>query len=234
MRSKLAQILLLIMPILSWAQDRHAVKGRVYSGSLGVKDVLVVNNNAQAETRTDSLGNFTINAKVGDLLIVSDFKVETKKIRYTPDIIKNGILLLEVKMAAAELEEVVINRSTITSESLGIPMGKAYTVQERRLRAGTSDPIGSIINMLSGRTKMLNANVNLEKRVTAKETLDGLFDNSYYIDELKLNKEQIAAFKFYAVENEKLREELKGGNETMIKFNLTLLSEEYKKQSDAK
>lgn len=222
------------MPIMCWAQDRHAVKGRVYSGSLGVKDVLVVNNNAQAETRTDSLGNFTINAKVGDLIIASDFKIETKKIRYTPDLIKDGTILLQVKMTANEMDELVIDRTSITSESLGIPMGKAYTVQERRLRAGTSDPLGSLINLLSGRTKMLKANVKLEKRATAKETLDELFDDSYYIDELKLNKEQIAAFKFYAVENEKLREELKSNNEPMVKFSLTVLSEEYKKQSDAK
>lgn len=223
------------MPLLCWAQDRHAVKGRIYSGSTGIKDVLVVNNNAQAETRTDSLGNFAIKAKVGDLIILSNYNIETKKIRYTPDIIKNGLMLLEVKTVIEEIEEVVINRTGITSESLGIPMGKAYTVQERRLRAGTSDPIGSIINMLTGRTKMLKSNVQLEKRVTAKETLDGLFDDSYYIDELKLGKEQVAGFKFYAVENEKLREELKAGNETMVKFRLTILAEEYKnKQSDAK
>jgi hypothetical protein len=125
MRSKLLHLLLLILPLLAQAQERHAVKGRVYYANLGVKDVLVVNNNAQVETRTDSLGNFTINAKVGDLIILSDFKIETKKIRYTPDLIKNGLMLLEVKMVAEEIEEVVINRSTITSESLGIPMGKS-------------------------------------------------------------------------------------------------------------
>lgn len=234
MRSKLLHLLLLFLPMLAPAQDRHAVKGRVYEASLGIKNVLVVNNNAQVETRTDSLGNFTINAKVGDLIILSDFKIETKKIRYTPDLIKNGLMLLEVKMVAEEIEEVVINRSTITSESLGIPMGKAYTVQERRLRAGTSDPIGTIINLLSGRTKMLKANVNLEKRVTAKETLDELFDNSYFTNDLKLTAEQVEAFKFYAVENEKLREELKGSNKTIIQFTLAGLAEDYKKQSDAK
>lgn len=234
MKNKFIYLLLILLPMLARAQDRQAVKGRVAAGGTGIKDVLVVNNNALKETRTDSLGNFTIDVKVGDLIIASDYKIETKKIRYTPDLVKNGIMLLEVKAVVQEIEEVVINRSTVTSESLGIPMGKAYTVQERRLRAGTSDPVGAIINILSGRTKMLEANVDLEKIITAKEKLDDLFDDDYYINDLKLAAEQVPGFKYFAVDNEKLREELKGKNKIAIQISLAALAEEYKKRNDAK
>lgn len=234
MKNKFIYLLLILLPMLARAQDRQAVKGRVAAGGTGIKDVLVVNNNALKETRTDSLGNFTIDVKVGDLIIASDYKIETKKIRYTPDLVKNGIMLLEVKAVVQEIEEVVINRSTVTSESLGIPMGKAYTVQERRLRAGTSNPVGAIINILSGRTKMLEANVDLEKIITAKEKLDDLFDDDYYINDLKLAAEQVPGFKYFSVDNEKLREELKGTNKIAIQISLAALAEEYKKRNDAK
>ncbi len=232
MRNSLA-LLFFMIPLLVLSQERQAVKGRVYSGSLGVKEALVVNFTTQAETKADSLGNFSLAVQTGDLLIVSNYAIETKKIRFTPDLVKNGLLLLEVNMTVEELEEVVIQRSRITSESLGIPMGKAYTVQERRLRAGSSDPIGSLINLLSGRTKMLKANVELEKKVTAKETLDD-FPDSFYIEELKLGQEQIAGFKFYAAENEKLREELKNGDTGTAKFTLAALAGEYKNVSNEK
>jgi hypothetical protein len=226
-------LFLLALPLLLQAQERQAVKGRVFSGNLGVKEALVVNFTTQAETKADSLGNFSLAVQTGDLLIISNYAIETKKIRYTSDLVKNGLLLLEVNMTVEELEEVVIQRSRITSESLGIPMGKAYTVQERRLRAGSSDPIGSLINLLSGRTKMLKANVELEKKVTAKEMLDEL-PESFYIEELKLKQEQIAGFKFYAAENGKLREELKNAGTGTVKFTLAALAEEYKKVSNEK
>ena len=232
MKSKLLYIVLLWLPLLAIAQERENIKGRVYSGNISMKDVLVVNNSAQIETRTDSLGNFTLKAKINDLLIVSDYKLEIRKIRYTPDLVRDGFIQLEVKMNANELDEVVINHSTITSQSLGLPMGKAYTVQERRLRAGSSDPLGSLINILSGRMKMLKRSVEIEKREIALDKLDELFDTAFYTEQLKIEADKVNGFKYYAVENDKLREELKTAKAGTIKFTLAELAEEYKKISN--
>lgn len=229
MINRLICLILIIFSFAVQAQERTAIKGRVYTGVLGISDMLVVNFSAQTETRTDSLGYFTIKAKMGDLLILSDHRIETRKIRYTPDLIKKGIAQLDVVMTATEIEEVSITRSKITSQSLGIPMGKAYTPEQRRLRTGSSDPLGYMINVLSGRLKMLKANVKTEKKVMALENLDALFDENFYLEELKLDKEQIGGFKYYAVEDETLRYELINGNIGTIKFKLAALAVKYKK-----
>lgn len=78
MSSKLL-LLLLFIPVLCIAQERTLMRGRVISGNLGIKNALLVNFSAQAETHTDSLGYFTIKAKTGDLLIAAAYNIEEKK-----------------------------------------------------------------------------------------------------------------------------------------------------------
>ena len=240
MRSKLI-IVLIILPLLAYAQ-RQQQSGRIVYGSLGVKDVLVVNNNAQQETRTDSLGNFSLKMQIGDLLIMSDRKIETKKIRYTPDVVKNGVVVISVIQTVEDIEEVVINRSRVTSESLGIPMGKSYTPAERRLRnaSGLDPTIGvgmmpgisisfdAILNAMNGRTERLKKEVIIERKEFALQKLDGLFTDDYFTSTLLIPAEDIAAFKYYAVEDDALMATLNGGTKEAIEFTLAGVATKYK------
>ncbi len=232
---------ILFMAISGMAQDRQPIKGLVYAGNYGVKDVLVVNFSAQAETRTDTLGRFTIKARVGDLLVISYHTIETRKIRYTPDLVKNGVVQLEVTMTATEIEDVDITRSTVTSTSLGIPMGKKYTPAERRLKTAGLDPsigIGNmagvsvsfdgILNAINGRTKRLKKELQVERREYALEKLDVLFQETYFTQTLQIPEENLSAFKYYAVENDNLRAALNDGRKELIELSLADLAIQYK------
>jgi hypothetical protein len=231
----------LLLPVYLPAQQRQAVQGKVFAGNAGVPEVLIVNFTGQAETRADSLGNFSLKMQVGDLLIVNDRRIETKKIRYTQDLLKNNLLLLEATLIAKELEEVVINRSTVTSQSLGIPMGKKYTPAERRLRTaagldptlgvgmmpGVSVSLDAIINAISGRTKMLKKELVVEKKELAMQKMETLFTEKYYVETLKLAPEQIPGFKYYAVEDTDFRQLLTEGNGYKIELKAAELSKNY-------
>lgn len=224
------------------AQDRQPIKGLVYAGNYGVKDVLVVNFSAQAETRTDTLGRFTLKARVGDLLVLSYHTIETRKIRYTPDLVKNGIVQLEVTMTATEIEDVDITRSTVTSASLGIPMGKKYTPAERRLKsassldptigignmAGVSVSVDAILNAINGRTKRLKKELQVERREYALEKLDILFQETYFTQTLGIAEEDLGSFKYYAVEDSELRTMLTEGKKELIEFSLSRIATKYK------
>lgn len=216
------------MPLLSFGQ-RETVKGRVYSGRLGIKDVLVVNLSAQAETRTDSVGNFSMKVQVGDLLAVSDYKVEERKIRFTPDLIQNGSLLLEVKMAATELEEVVINKYDFSAYKMGLTKTDIVlpTVAERRMNSSAGDPVGLLISVLSGQHKILKNNVKTEERIIALETLDNIFEDADYIDDLKIPADKINGFKYYAVEDDAFRALVKTTDKGTLKFELAKLATKY-------
>jgi hypothetical protein len=234
-----ALLLLVCLP----AQQRQAVHGRVLAGNAGVSEALIVNFTSQAETRTDSLGNFSLKMQVGDLLILSDRSIATKKIRYTQDLLKNNLLLLEATLIAEELEEVVINRSAVTSQSLGIPMGKKYTPAERHLRtAGDFKPIhllgllgGSlevdpILNAINGRTKRLKKELSVEQR---KQLLAKLWQN-YTKETLqqtyKIPVAYVPGFAYYSIEDSAFSAALEAGNKADADVQLAALSILYLEQ----
>ncbi|OYQ44832.1 hypothetical protein CHU92_02310 [Flavobacterium cyanobacteriorum] len=237
--------LILLLAVAAEAQERKPVKGLVYAGNAGIADVLVVNFTGQSETRTDNTGRFTLSLQVGDLIIISGSSIETKKIRFTPDLINNSLLQLEVALTGEVLEEVVINRSRVSSESLGIPMGKKYTPAERRLRTASNlDPtlgagtmtgfsvsFDAILNAINGRTARLKKEVAIEKKEFALQKLNGLYTDDFYIEKYGLKAEQVNGFKYFAVENEEFVAILNGGNTTQTEFGLTLLAEQYIERS---
>jgi hypothetical protein len=239
-RNSLACLLLFFQLVLL-AQERQPVAGKVFAGSRGISDVLVVNFSAQAETRTDSLGHFKIKAQVGDLLILTDRKIETRRIRYTPDLVNNSILMLEVRPVATELDEVVINRSKVTSQSLGIPMGKKYTPAERRLKtAGGFDPVflagampgvgvsvDAIINAINGRTKKLKKELKIEQRERLLEQIWENYTKSELAEKFKIPFEYTDGFAYYVVENDAFAAAMRAGNKDLADLHLASLSVTY-------
>ena len=230
---KLLLILLLLASVKGYSQSpRQVVKGKLVYGDYIINDVLIVNLSSQKEVRTDSLGDFTIAVKTGDTLVTDSYKIWPKRIVLTEGQLKENLLLIDVELKSYELEEIIIDATPkITSESLGlIPKGmKMPTVAERRLRAGTRDPVSAVVNVFSGKGKMLKMNVEIEKKETAFNTLGDLFEDSFFVDELKIAKEFVSGFKYYAVESKKIQDMLKSKDEGLIKFALTNLAVEYLK-----
>lgn len=240
MRSKFL-LSLLFVTVLCYSQGRQVITGRVMFNDIGIKDVLVINNNAQAETRTDSLGNFTLKATIGDLFVVSDPKVESKKIRYTPDQVKNGIFVIHVVMLATELEEVVINRSIVSTRSLGlVPENQVqYSVAERRLRAefGAGFDLKNFMakheqdngKSLGGRIKILFDNVLTERRLMLREKISMKYSNEQLVNEFKIPADKTEGFVFYISENKELAEALHAKDDSRVKFLISILADAYKK-----
>ncbi|RZJ71494.1 MAG: hypothetical protein EOO45_11880 [Flavobacterium sp.] len=235
---------LLLLPFVLAAQERQMVKGRVMAGTFGIRDVLVVNINGERETRTDSLGNFSIIARTGDLFVASDFRIIAKKVRFTPDIIKNGVLIINVEQNAIELEEIVIERyANITSESLGIvPKGqRRYTPAERKLKAasglkpdlsvggslGANVPFDPLINMFSGRTSILKKELETERKEQLIEILNGIFSDDEIEADFKIPKDYVKGFIYYLVEDTQLAAVIRSKNESMIKFLIGGLAAKY-------
>jgi hypothetical protein len=236
-KNNLIFLVLFFMAAMAYGQERTLVKGKVYTGNYGVSDVLVVNFSAEAETRTDSLGNFTIKARTGDLLICSDYKIATRKIRYTPDLVKDNVVLLEVKATAAELDEVVINKYDFSAYKMGLTETDIIlpTVAERRLRSSGGGPVAMLINAITGQDKILKNALKIEKREMALEKISLMFDDALYTNDLKLHKDQVEGFKYFIVEDEKFRKMLALGDEGAIKFAMADLARIYLKlNSDEK
>lgn len=155
--------------------------GKVMTQSESTEGVNVVNNNSHKSTISDAEGNFSITGKEGEVLIFSAVNLNLFKRRITKDdLMSSGLMIIEMTTKELELKEVVVDENAnISAENLGIiPRGqKKYTQAERQLKTagdfkpimllgllGGSMPLDPLINKISGRTKRLKTNVEIEKK----------------------------------------------------------------------
>lgn len=205
------------------------LKGKVISDIVDVKDIIVFNFTTKKDTLTDSNGLFSIEAKSGDVLIVSSPKLEGLEIVLNENSFRMNPLIIKAKSKVNELAEVQVSR--ITAKSLGIidKNVKEYTVAERRLRtASTGGPVGLIYNLLSGQKNMLKKIVEVEKYETTHEKLINLLTEDFFLTTLKITKENLNGFLIFASEASTIAKLLKDKNYGNLKFKLVELAFKFK------
>jgi len=80
------------------------------NSSLYLNQIYVTNVNDQRSVLSDVNGNFTIAAKPGDIIRFTSIVTERKDIKVTDNMLQGKPLLIELKIAYYEIEEIVLNR----------------------------------------------------------------------------------------------------------------------------
>lgn len=221
--------LLMVFAFSSVFAQEKVMKGQALSDAgvaIGVQVMNLINEKA---TESDGNGQFSIEAKSGDMIIFPSKGYEYKRYVITDADYQAGTFSVKLIAKAEQLEEVVVSR-TIMPEELGIPAGtKKYTPAERRLRTAQSSITESIINYLTGRTKYLKKGLSVEQREMAIEKLSVWFPAEYYIETLKVPDDYVEGFWYFVVEDDKLRAAVKANNKVLTKFELSRLSVDYQK-----
>ena len=135
----------------------------------------------------------------------------------------------------------ITNGDGINAESLGLVKKgqKQYTPAERRLKTAsaldgqwglnTAFSIEPLFNWLSGRTKQLKKELEVERKEFLQEKIINNFERDYIIQILKIPDEYVDGFLFYIVENEKFSNAMNDKNRVMAAFVLTELATEFLK-----
>jgi hypothetical protein len=186
---------------------------------------------------SDGNGEFFILAKAEDLLVFSSVNLEYYRRIIDDEDLKVEVLTIKMTAKITELEEVIVNKHPeINAVSLGIsPKGiKQYTPAERKLATASSaklNPQGldPLINAISGRTKMLKKELEVEKKERLLAYIGALFDDEYYRETLKIPANYIKGFQYYCVEEEEFAKSLRSKNKAMIKLLIVTLAEKYNK-----
>lgn len=181
--------------------SQQTLKGKVETGGL-LSNILVVNLTNQTETLTDGLGRFSIMAKEGDLLIFSGESIQRKRILIEKEHLEKEIIIIPLEIKNIEIEAVTIQKFDINPEDLGlVPRGqKRYTQAERRLfTAQDEQHLGALINLISGRTKMLKTIAKMEKEDKKVAYLSDLFEEDFYTIKLKIESQHVTEFKYFSV-----------------------------------
>lgn len=213
------------------SQQKYSKKmiGRILTNLPETEAINISNQTNERATISDSKGNFVIKVSVGDLLFFS--AINLKPIHYTiqKEDIEKEIFTIRLFSRTEELEEVLIEKSTITTESVGIiPKGiKTYTPAERKLMTAGGTPIDAILNHFSGRTEMLKKEVEVEKKEKSLFRTEYLLEEDYYINVLKIPVDYIKGFQYYCVEDVAFANALQAKNKTLAKFLLVNLSRKY-------
>ena len=211
--------------------------GKIIVESGNVGGVTIINLVNEKTAISDGNGDFFILAKAQDLLVFSSVNLEYYRKIIEAEDLKPDVLTIKMTAKITELEEVIVNKHPqINAVSLGIsPKGiKQYTPAERKLATASSaklNPQGldPLINAISGRTKMLKKELEVEKKERLLAYIGALFDDEYYTQTLKIPANYIKGFQYYCVEEEEFAKSLRSKNKAMIKLLIVPLAEKYNK-----
>ena len=232
-------ILLVILSQISFGQiaGEKLLHGKIMVESGNVGGVTIINLVNEKTAISDGNGEFFILAKAEDLLVFSSVNLDYYRRIIDDEDLKPEILTIKMTAKITELEEVIVNKHPeINAVSLGIsPKGiKQYTPAERKLATASSaklNPQGldPLINAISGRTKMLKKELEVEKKERLLAYIGALFDDEYYRETLKIPANYIKGFQYYCVEEEEFAKSLRSKNKAMIKLLIVPLAEKYNK-----
>ncbi|MEN2401582.1 carboxypeptidase-like regulatory domain-containing protein [Flavobacterium sp. MC2016-06] len=232
LNNSLQIILLLLFVQISFAQKTVSkeILGQVSEQSTSVEGVNIINNNTQVATVSDADGKFAIVVKEGDVLVFSAVNLDPVKRRITAEDLETTLLIIKMSAKEVQLKEVVVNENAnINAENLGIISygQKKYTPAERKVYTATSTSVDKLLNGISGRTKMLKKEVNVEKKEMLFRKLEYLFEEDYYTNRLKIPLDYIKGFQLYCVDDAEFAVSLDTKNKTMSMFLITELARKY-------
>lgn len=239
-------VLLSFFTFTGFSQSEKIILGKILVKNATPSGVHIINLVNEKEVISNEKGEFKILAKVNNLLVFSSLNLDYQRKIIEIEDYNAGFFTMEMTAKINQLDEVeVLNYNKINAVDLGIlnKKPKVYTPAERKLRAATSlDPTLSIGNMaggsisldpllnaISGRTKQLKKELQIERKEFAILKIRDLFPFEYFIEQLKIPKDYIKAFQYYCVENKDFTSVLKSKNKTLIAFKMSELAVEYNK-----
>lgn len=237
------------MSLLSQTFQKE-LKGRITSDSLDVEGIHVMNTSRNISTITNKVGFFKIEAKLNDTLLFSAIQYKMKTIILTPEVYFQEEILVKLEEKINKLPEVVVRPYNLSGNlandmksintddvvngvTLGLPNAKVLkpTQSERKLYTATSGggtlAIDPIINAITGRTKMLKNRVKLEKKEKELSETMSSFERMFYLNHLKIPKENIYSFLYFCAASPKF-DEVQGNTLLVLEFFETK-SIEYRK-----
>ena len=239
-------VLFSFFTIVGFSQSEKIISGKILVKNATPSGVHIINLVNEKEVISNENGEFKILAKVDDLLVFSSLTLDYQRKIIEVEDYNAGFFTMEMTAKINQLEEVeVIRYNKINAVDLGILSKKAkvYTPAERKLKAATSlDPtlnIGNmaggsmsldpLLNAISGRTKQLKKELQIERKEFAILKIGDLFPDEYFVSQLKIPKDYVKAFQYYCVEKKDFIPVLKSKNKSLIAFKMSELAVEYNK-----
>lgn len=239
---KYIHIILLFVSQIVVSQNDSIIKGKIIVETNDNEGITIVNISNKTNTISGNGGYFKIKAKVNDTIMFSAIHLVGKKHIITKKDFGKDLLFIKLDIYTRHIQEIMVtNADDITAESLGlVPKGqKKYTPAERRLKTAgdfngqfglnTAFSVDPLLNAISGRTKQLKAELEVERKEFLQYKINTNFDSEYIMNQLHIPEEYVQGFVFYIVEDEELKNAAKAKNKTLISFRMSALAVDFLK-----
>ncbi|MDI5886582.1 MULTISPECIES: hypothetical protein [Flavobacterium] len=223
-------VFLFVQVIFAQTGNVKELRGKIIADSVAVDRITIENVTTDKTAFSDVNGFFTIAVKEGDVLVFTAVNLEGLRMKIDKQDMLQEVITVKMIPKSIILKEVIVSESTITAESLGIiPYGqKKYTPAERKLYTATSgNGIDGLLNTISGRKAMLKKEIVIEKKEQLLARIEVLFEDKYYIENLKIPTDYIRGFQYYCIDDAAFANALRSKNKTMVMFLIVRLAENY-------
>jgi hypothetical protein len=192
----------------------------------GVPDVHIMNTSAGRATISDEDGRFSIEVSLGDTLLFSAVQYRRKQVVITPSLLNSKYTYLTLEEFVNELDEVIVQPynltgdlvrdmqemkidPVVTASTLGLPNAhvKPMMQSERLLREAsmgpfqlgtlTAIPFNPLINMISGRTRMLKERVARDRKYLLTQQVRQYYTDSLFVHRMGIPADRIDDFMYY-------------------------------------
>lgn len=239
---KYLYILFLTLSQVVVSQNDSILKGKIIVETNDNEGITIVNISNKTNTISGSGGYFKIKAKANDTIMFSAIHLVGKKHIVTKRDFGKDLLFIKLEIYTRHIKEIMVtNADDINAESLGlVPKGqKKYTPAERRVKTagdwsgtgidGALLSLDPLLNAISGRTKQLKAELEVERKEFLQSKIYANFDSEFIMNQLHIPEEYIEGYVFYIVEDAELKAAVKAKNKTLINFRMSALAVEYLK-----
>ena len=236
------QLLLLLLSQFAVSQNDSIIKGKIIVETNDNDGITIINISNETSTISGNGGYFKIKAKVNDTIVFSAIHLVGKKHIVTRKDFGKDLLFIKLDIYTRHIKEIMVtNTDDINAESLGlVPKGqKKYTPAERRVKTagdwsgtgidGALLSLDPIFNAISGRTKQLKAELEVERKEFLQSKINANFDSEFIINQLHIPEDYVEGFVFYIVEDTELKAAAKAKNKTLITFIMNALAVDYLK-----
>lgn len=199
-----------------FSQSKTVVKGKITADVAIDFQVNIINPSNHSGTISGKDGTFEVSVNIGDALIFIAMGFENYELIVTDSVLDNAPIEIKLKEAVNFLDEVKISNNNLTGDlkkdaakmdyfdqsEIGFPLSnkRKFTQVERRLYTASSTSVDYLINVLSGRMKMLKRMLEYEKLENKKEHIQNMFEEDFFVNELLIPKELIENFLYFCLD----------------------------------
>lgn len=228
----------LLFFVAGQAQDdeRQILRGQVLYRNTIVPNENVINATSEMATITNDRGEFAIRVKKDDQLVFTAVNYQLRVVTVTDSILKNNRLVVEVNEKITELDEVIVTpeqqerflamKSKVLQEQYEYEIDRSSEVQNAAFRENSQQQIQDGLNFVGiykALSKLMKKEEEEEKApLKMSEVLRQVYDDEFFVLDLKLPQDKIDAFLFYLDSKNPERTLLKKDNEfQLIDFLVT-------------